>query len=191
MSQTERMSRLRWIAQSFGALTCVSLCVLLVGVPAVSAVLTAVPTVVPGLAPATTLWLPPIASPLRVSGPYLAPPSPYASGHRGIDLPAEPGDVVFAPAAGTVSFVGRVADRPVLSIRIDERTVVSFEPLDAVGASGEKLTEGDSVHRGQLLGAMAEGGHCASECVHLGVRVDGEYVNPMRFFAEKPVLLPW
>lgn len=98
---------------------------------------------------------------------------------------------MYAPTAGTVSFIGGVVDRPVLTIRIDERTLVSFEPLDVAEVNGQALRVGDRVHRGQLLGVMAVGGHCAAECVHLGVRVDGEYVNPMRFFAEKPVLLPW
>lgn len=94
----------------------------------------------------------------------------------------------MAPASGTVSFAGRVADREVISIRVDDRTVVSLEPL-AVGDSG--LQEGDQVARGQALGAVASGGHCESECLHIGVRVDGEYVNPLRYFLAKPVLLPW
>ena len=34
-----------------------------------------------------------------------------------------PGAEVLAPASGTVSFAGTVVDRPVLSIRVDERTV--------------------------------------------------------------------
>lgn len=133
-------------------------------------------------------WLPPIESPLRVSGYYKAPPSPYASGHRGIDLPAGQGDVVLAPASGTVSFVGQVVDRPVLSIRVDSRTMVSFEPVDAEALG---LVEGSEVLRGQDIGVVATGGHCLAECLHLGVRVDGVYVNPMRYFVLKPVLLPW
>lgn len=131
-------------------------------------------------------WTPPLGQPLIVSGPYQPPPTPYASGHRGIDLPAEPGDAIRAPAAGTVSFVGTVVDRGVLSLRIDDRTVLSLEPVTA-----ETLAEGDSVRQGQDIGIMASGGHCATECVHLGVRIDGKYVNPMRYFLGKPVLVPW
>lgn len=139
-------------------------------------------------ADASSRWLPPIETPLRVSGPYLAPPSAYASGHRGIDLPASPGDTVLAPVSGTVSFVGRVVDREVLSIRVDERTTVSFEPVDAQALG---LIEGAEVSRGEAIGVVAEGGHCFAECVHLGVRVRHTYVNPMRYFFRKPVLLPW
>lgn len=134
------------------------------------------------------LWLPPLGSPLRVSGPYLAPATPYTSGHRGIDLPASPGGTVRAPVAGEVSFVGHVVDRGVLSIRVDARTVVSFEPI---GQGDPALALGDHVSRGQVIGVLAEGGHCASECLHLGVRIDGDYVNPLRFFVGRPVLLPW
>lgn len=138
--------------------------------------------------PQASRWLPPIEAPLRVSGTYREPPSPYASGHRGIDLPAVPGAHVSAPVSGSVSFVGKVVDRGVISLRVDEHTVVSFEPIDT---SVMELTAGDIVIRGELLGVVGEGGHCLSECVHLGVRIDGAYVNPMRFFVDKPILLPW
>ncbi len=133
-------------------------------------------------------WLPPLGTPLEVSGPYRPPPTPYASGHRGIDLPAAPGELVHAPVGGVVSFVGQVADRHVLSVRVDSRTVVSFEPIEQADAA---LTEGAQVLPRQPLGIVAEGGHCLDECLHLGVRVDDEYVNPLRYFLGKPVLLPW
>lgn len=93
-----------------------------------------------------------------------------------------------APVAGVVSFVGKVADRHVLSIRVDSRTVVSFEPIQQAGGG---LAEGDGVARGQSIGEVAQGGHCLAECLHLGVRVDDDYVNPLRYFFARPVLLPW
>lgn len=132
------------------------------------------------------LWYPPLGRPFHVSTPYRAPPTPYAAGHRGIDLPAAVGDEVFAPASGTVSFVGTVVDRPVVSIRVDSRTVVSLEPVEAAG-----LAEGASIARGGSLGVIGAGGQCDVACLHLGVRVDGDYVNPTGFFVERPVLLPW
>lgn len=130
-------------------------------------------------------WEPPLGRPLRVVQPFRPPPSPYGPGHRGVDLPGSQGVPVTAPTGGTVSFAGTVVDRGVLSISVDARTVLSFEPVET------ELSEGDTVARGEVIGAMSAGGHCAAVCLHLGVRVDGEYVNPMRFFLGRPVLLPW
>lgn len=130
-------------------------------------------------------WVPPLARTLEVSGPYRAPPHKYGSGHRGVDLPAVPGERVIAPATGTVIFAGTVVDRATITLRIDERTVVSIEPVTASVAVGAELG------RGAQLGTVASGGHCLAECVHVGVRVNDAYVNPMRFFASRPVLLPW
>lgn len=131
------------------------------------------------------VWPSPLPGPFRVTGPYRAPPTPYASGHRGIDLPAIPGAPVRAPVAGTVAFSGVVVDRPALSIRVDERTVLSIEPVASTLAPGATVTTGDEI------GVVARGGHCADECLHIGVRVDGDYANPLRFFVSKPRLLPW
>ncbi len=139
----------------------------------------------PGGSGSPELWYPPLGYPLRVSTAYSLPNGPYRAGHRGIDLPAAPALPVLAPADGTVSFVGTVVDRPLISIRVDDRTVLSLEPV----LSG--LREGDPVTRGEAIGEVAAGGHCLSVCLHLGVRVDGEYANPLRFLRERPVLLPW
>ncbi|WP_449279737.1 M23 family metallopeptidase [Leucobacter sp. GX0328] len=130
-------------------------------------------------------WAPPLARPVDVSGPYRAPPHKYGSGHRGIDLPARPGETVIAPASGEVAFAGTVVDRGTVTVRIDDRTLVSIEPVT------DALAAGSEVRRGARLATVSSGGHCAAECVHVGVRIEGEYVNPMRFFAGRPVLLPW
>lgn len=131
-------------------------------------------------------WLPPLeATPFELLDPFRAPPHEYGAGHRGIDLEATPGATVRAPAAGTVSFAGLVADRPVVSVRVDEQTVYSMEPV------ASDLQQGDAVGIGSPIGAVAGGGHCDARCLHLGIRVDDAYVNPMRYFVARPVLLPW
>lgn len=129
-------------------------------------------------------WSPPLDPPLRVSAPYSLPHGPYAAGHRGIDIPTAAGAAVHAPAGGTVSYVGTVVDRPIVSLQIDAHTVVSFEPVVS------ELRVGDSLARGERIGHVAAGGHCASHCLHMGVRVSGQYVNPLRFLRPRPVLLP-
>ncbi len=134
----------------------------------------------------TDLWDPPLGRPLRIDRAYSLVNGPYGAGHRGIDLPARVGQEVRAPAAGVVSYVGVVVDRPVLSIRVDAATVVSFDSL------ASDLTLGEAVDRGDVVGT-ATLGHCAEEspCVHFGVRVNHAYVNPLRYLRERPRLLPW
>lgn len=137
------------------------------------------------LSPHPQLWEAPLTDSLQVSRPFDLPDGPYQAGHRGIDLTASEGSPVHSPRAGTVSFAGVVAQKPVISIRVDAETVVSFEPVTT------ELKAGDLVQRGQIIGVVSHGGHCAHECLHVGVRINGDYVNPLRFFWPKPVLLPW
>lgn len=131
------------------------------------------------------LWSPPFARPFEVSAPFRAPEHEYATGHRGVDVSASSGEAVAAPAVGVVSFAGPVAGRHVISIRVDEHTVVSLEPIVSELRAGEPVTQGVEI------GTVGVGGHCKSECLHIGVRVDGVYVNPLRFYLDKPVLVPW
>ena len=116
---------------------------------------------------------------------YDLPNGKYQAGHRGIDLPADPGTRVRAPTDGVVSYVGTVVDRPVLTIRTSDGTLLSLEPV----LSAVQL--GDPVISGQDLGRTAAGGHCLSACLHLGVRVNDEYVNPLRYFRGRATLVPW
>ena len=131
-------------------------------------------------------WLWPVPAPIRVVSPFRAPPTPYASGHRGIDIAVEHGAVIVAPAAGVVSFAGRVVDRGVVAIDHGDGVVSAIEPVDAL------VTEGTVVAAGDPIGVAASGGHCAAECAHFGVRVDGQYVSPFLFLGGLPraVLLP-
>lgn len=116
---------------------------------------------------------------------YDLPNGKYQAGHRGIDLPSTPGALVRAPTSGVVSFAGVVVDRPTLTIRTASGALLSIEPLVSEAKTG------DTVTAGQIIGAVSVGGHCADQCLHLGVRVNDEYVNPLRYFRGKPVLVPW
>ncbi|MDJ0337210.1 M23 family metallopeptidase [Cryobacterium sp. PH31-O1] len=131
-------------------------------------------------------WRWPLAGPPLVTRAFLAPASAYASGHRGIDLAAEARQPVLAPHDGVVSFAGPVVDRPVLSIAQPGDVIVTVEPVDAVVAVG------DRVRAGQVIGTVGNGGHCPPGCLHLGVRLHGFYVSPLRYFDKLPraVLLP-
>lgn len=130
-------------------------------------------------------WSWPVASAHSISRPYVAPATKYGAGHRGVDIRAPAGSAVRAPANGIVHFAGFVVDRPVLSIAHPGGLLSSFEPVEA------SVSVGDHVVRGQVVGVLLAG-HCASSCLHLGARVDGEYVNPLLFLGDLPraLLLP-
>ncbi|MDO5493950.1 MAG: M23 family metallopeptidase [Nesterenkonia sp.] len=125
----------------------------------------------------------------EVARPFVEPPSPWGAGHRGVDLAAAPGSEITAPTEGAVSYVGTVVDRPVLSVDHGSGFVSSFEPVES------ELEVGDRVSAGDVLGELVAGGHCAdrgTECVHWGVRLHGEYINPLLMLGElePSVLLP-
>lgn len=130
-------------------------------------------------------WNWPLEPPHTITAPYRAPATPYAAGHRGIDLSARSDRPVLAPADGVVSFVGVVVDRPVLAIAHSDNLVSSFEPVLA------SVVVGDQVVTGQRVGTIATGGHCLA-CLHFGVRRHGEYVSPLLLLGGVPraVLLP-
>jgi murein DD-endopeptidase MepM/ murein hydrolase activator NlpD len=130
-------------------------------------------------------WVWPVDGPHVVARPFVAPPSPYGRGHRGVDLTAPEGAIVRAPAAGVVHFAGFVVDRPVISLRHADGVLSSFEPVESVLEPGVVVDAGDAI--GTLLP-----GHCSEPCLHVGARILGQYVSPLRFLGGIPhsVLLP-
>lgn len=137
------------------------------------------------LALALPLWSWPVEAPHPIARPFIAPATPYAAGHRGLDIRAPVGAEVRAPADAVVHFAGFVVDRPVISLRHPGGVLSSFEPVEPLVATG------DRVRRGDVIGTLLPG-HCASPCLHLGARVDGGYVNPLLFLGglEHAVLYP-
>ena len=131
-----------------------------------------------------TPWLWPIEAPHAIIRPFIAPATPYSAGHRGIDIAADDTEV-RAPADGVVHFAGVVVDRPVLSIRHGDGVITSYEPIET------DLATGDTVSRGDPIGRVIPG-HCASVCLHFGVRLDGQYLSPLVYLAgiDRAVLLP-
>ena len=148
------------------------------------------PAVVPASvapAPAHASWEWPLAPRPGVLRAFDPPDKPWMSGHRGVDLGAvDDGAPVTAPEAGTVSFVGVVVDRPVITIDHGNGLRSSFEPVQS------SLATGDAVAKGQAIGTLLAG-HCGGvPCVHWGVRRGGDYLNPLEFVLDlRPsILLP-
>lgn len=137
------------------------------------------------LAPRTP-WSWPVAEPHPVVRPFVAPEQPWSPGHRGIDVGAAPGSIVTAPDDGVVRFAGTVVDRPVLSITHADGLVSSLEPVTAA------VSAGDPVARGETVGVVVAGHSPDADAVHLGARLDGEYVSPLLFLGggRPSVLLP-
>lgn len=129
-------------------------------------------------------WAWPVPPPATVVSPYEQPAHRYAPGHRGIDLAAD-GDVL-APADGVVAFVGQVAGRQVVTISHPGELVTTLEPVTAT------ISTGDTVRAGDVVGRVSVGGHAAPGTVHFGVRLRGEYINPLSVLGDVPaaILLP-
>lgn len=132
-------------------------------------------------------WVRPAEGP--VAEGFAAPPAPWASGHRGIDLAADAEATIRAPADGVVSFAGRVVDREVLSIDHGAGYMSSFEPMDSDLAVGDPVSKNQPVAQ---LGTYDGAAHCETPCLHWGVRLHGEYINPLLLTGElePSVLLP-
>ncbi|KQP01291.1 murein hydrolase activator EnvC family protein [Leifsonia sp. Leaf264] len=131
-------------------------------------------------------WRWPLTPPVEIVAEFVAPATRYSAGHRGIDLATASGTAVLAPTDAVVSFVGVVVDRPLITLAYGDGVLVSLEPVLA------SVGEGDQVERGQVIGTAASGGHCGDGCLHLGVRVHGEYISPLAYITGLPraVLLP-
>ena len=113
-----------------------------------------------------------MAPPGPVLNPYEPPATAYGRGHRGVDFAASVREPVEAPIDGVVTFVGRINDRGVVSIR-NGSMVVSLEPVDAT------VRVAQPVAIGQRIGITGIGGHCSLRCIHLGLRINGVYSDPL------------
>ncbi len=129
-------------------------------------------------------------SPVPVITKYFdAPETPFGPGHRGVDLAAVAGQDVLAADAGVVVFAGLVGGRPVLSVDHDGGLRTTYEPV------APKVTVGEQVYRGQVLGTVLAGhpGCTVAACLHWGVRRGEEYVDPLSLTGElgEYRLKPW
>jgi murein DD-endopeptidase MepM/ murein hydrolase activator NlpD len=120
-------------------------------------------------------WTWPIVGPI-VRG-FEPPAFPYGPGHRGIDIGAPAGTVVVAPAPGIVTFAGTVAGSLYLTIDHGGGVVSTYSWL--MGLIAHK---GDVVTRGQPIARSGFGDPGSSvSSLHLGVKVNGVYVDPLEF----------
>jgi murein DD-endopeptidase MepM/ murein hydrolase activator NlpD len=138
--------------------------------------------------PRTARYQAPIAGPLVVVRPFQPPPTPYAAGHRGVDLRAGLGDVVLAAGAGRVRFAGAVAGRELVVLVHSDGVSTEYEPVTPLVHAGQTVALGEPI--GRLHGTH---GKCGDSCLHWGARRAGRYFDPLLLLhALGPVrLLPW
>ena len=131
-------------------------------------------------------WTWPLPGPHDVGRPFAPPAARYSAGHRGADLPGEPGLVVRAAGAGRVSYAGLLAGRGVVVVvHGDLRT--TYEPVTASVAVGASVVAGDQIGR---LDAAHLGCPVAA-CLHWGLRRGEDYLYPVSLVDRGPArLLP-
>ena len=113
-----------------------------------------------------------------VKGPIIRhfepPPTPYAAGHRGIDMAVDIGTEVLASNDGVVTFAGPVATELFVSIDHPDGIRTTYSFLSAV-----TVKKGAVVARGQPI-ALSGTGHAGSTQPHLhfGARIGDTYIDP-------------
>ena len=96
--------------------------------------------------------------------------------HRGLDAGAKYGSTVYSPDNGTVEKIvwNSVLEGNMIQIRMNDNSLHYFMHL-----SGIKVNEGQVLHAGEKIGAVGSSGHSTGAHLHWGVKVNGQYVDPM------------
>ena len=105
---------------------------------------------------------------LVVVDQFRAPSCKWCSGNRGIEYRTEPGSIVTAATGGIVSFVGMVAGTRYVVVKTNDKLLVTHGRLQSVS-----VKSGAVIAVGQTIGV-------AGESLYIGVRVNGQYVDPQQ-----------
>ncbi len=132
-------------------------------------------------------WQPPV-TPIVVERAFIAPAGPYAPGHRGVDLRADPGAVIRAPAPGVVRVAGRVAGKAVVSIDHPHRILGRTGWRTTYEGVLAEVEVGDAVRAGDPLGVVIA--HAHSHGIHWGLKNGPVYADPMMLLRRTVVLKP-
>ena len=122
-----------------------------------------------------------------VERPFTPPATAYGAGHRGVDLHADVGEPVLAAGPGTVTYVGVLAGRGVVTVSHPGGLRTTYEPVLA------SVRLGTSVARGTVIGRVATGHSSCRRptCLHWGLLRGTTYLDPLSLLDRAPlVLLP-
>ncbi len=115
-------------------------------------------------------------------GPRKPPNAKAMSNHLGVDLRASIGTNVYAPAAGTVTYVGTQAARG-LYVKIDHGAGISTIVQHLSSAAVKK---GDKVSEGQVIAKTGASGNVTGPHLHFEVQINGVPVDPMVYVPQHP-----
>lgn len=163
------------------------------------------PPTAPDPPPVPALWMPVAGAVVRG---FDARAGPFGPGHRGIDIAASVGELVRAPAPGSVVFAGPVAGTSWISLLVAPGVLVTLGPVldppltaeaeqvrrrapvghlgpgHAVPPAGSPpVGQGGSGPAGPSAGRIRSGGGAT---LHLSVRVNGVYVDPLAYLVDRP-----
>mgnify|MGYP000950764508 CR=1 FL=1 len=97
--------------------------------------------------------------------------------HSGVDLPCNYGTEVYATASGVVSYAGY--DR-VYGYKLE---IDHGNGIETIYAHNSRLLvkKGTQVKKGDLIAYSGNSGRSTGAHLHYGARVNGEYVDPLKF----------
>lgn len=125
-----------------------------------------------GLSPSTAGYIWPICGVVTSEYGYR-----WGRLHAGLDIDGDTGDIIAAAKAGVVKFAGWQGGYGNLTL-IDHGDGV----FTAYGHQSKFfVSQGDSVVRGQKIGAVGNTGQSTGSHLHFETRVNGEAENPRRF----------
>ncbi len=130
----------------------------------------------------STRWLWPTGTPAQVLARFDAPARPWLAGHRGVDLAVRLGSPIRTAGAGTVTYVGVIAGRGIVTVTHGELRT-TYEPLDATVGVGSQVAAGEQI------GTIGAGGHCDGRCLHWGLLRGEVYLDPLLLLAQSPPVL--
>ena len=143
------------------------------------AVSKAKPAIAGGIAPVSIPSRNPLAKEVMTSG-FGMRDHPVIGGrraHKGVDLAAPIGTPVYAPADGVVSRASWFSSYGLyVSLEHGAEMQTRYGHLSRLN-----VAEGQTVHKGDVIGFVGSTGRSTGPHLHYEVRVDGEAVNPVPY----------
>lgn len=123
----------------------------------------------------------PIAGISKISSYFGYRDNPFGTGgteyHNGIDIPASTGTPIMAVSGGQVAWSYHSSSAGNW-VGIDHGNGIYSVYMHM---STRKVEEGDYVTAGQVIGLVGSTGRSTGPHLHLGIRVNGSYVDPLKY----------